>query len=221
MRHAAAIVRGAAIETVPDDYERYVLFNPIACLLEQARHWGLVGVGAFAGSRPRSASVCGAASAVGSLRPRAQSAQPANVKRRSGAIRRRDEDFFCGICLCSRFDSGAEAATSARTSLRESANRSADVFGLSGRGGAAIFPRKGQLPANPQPGGFSAARACPILRGSWSQTAERSRQTALSEVFIVVTTLTVRCTNRFGLHAGFSPARGSRHTFGGLVGVPE
>jgi ABC-2 type transport system permease protein len=28
-----------AIETVPDDYERYVLFNPIACLLEQARHW--------------------------------------------------------------------------------------------------------------------------------------------------------------------------------------
>jgi ABC-2 type transport system permease protein len=28
-----------AIETVPDDFERYVLFNPIACLLEQARHW--------------------------------------------------------------------------------------------------------------------------------------------------------------------------------------
>ena len=28
-----------AIDTVPDDFERYVLFNPVACLLEQARHW--------------------------------------------------------------------------------------------------------------------------------------------------------------------------------------
>jgi ABC-2 type transport system permease protein len=28
-----------AIDTVPDEFERYVLFNPIACILEQARHW--------------------------------------------------------------------------------------------------------------------------------------------------------------------------------------
>jgi ABC-2 type transport system permease protein len=28
-----------AIDTVPDEYERYVLFNPLACVLEQARHW--------------------------------------------------------------------------------------------------------------------------------------------------------------------------------------
>ena len=27
------------VETAPDDVERYLLFNPIAALLEQARHW--------------------------------------------------------------------------------------------------------------------------------------------------------------------------------------
>jgi ABC-2 type transport system permease protein len=27
------------IDTAPDDIERYLLFNPLACMLEQARHW--------------------------------------------------------------------------------------------------------------------------------------------------------------------------------------